>query len=190
MILVYEITKVKIFFTFFMKSCNFFKQTPILVIMNAKRFTEWVDQYSDRIFRFVVKGGISKMEAEDMVQNCFEALWKKDLDDETSAGKYLFGVAHHQMADYYERSSKRKTTNNIPELMTQPISVDIKTLLYKELNNLSAQWRSLILLKDLEGFNYEEIGQITSLKPAQVKVYLHRARLQMQKNLGPIHKII
>jgi DNA-directed RNA polymerase specialized sigma24 family protein len=37
-----------------------------------------------------------------------------------------------------------------------------------------------VMLKDYEGYNYEEIGQITGLNESQVKVYLHRARLQLK----------
>ena len=46
--------------------------------------------------------------------------------------------------------------------------------------NLTQQ-KSIILLRDLEGYNYKEIGEILNLNEAQVKVYLFRGR-QMVKN--------
>jgi RNA polymerase sigma factor (sigma-70 family) len=158
--------------------------------MHAKRFTEWVNLYSDRLYRYIIKSGVAIEEAKDMVQNSFEALWKKELADDESAGKYLFGVAHNQIADYFERKSKRKYTDVFPNQSTSPSSIDIKSLLYRELNSLSTQARQLILLKDLEGYSYAEIAEITSLSTEQVKVYLHRARLQIKSKLGAIHKII
>jgi RNA polymerase sigma-70 factor (ECF subfamily) len=39
------------------------------------------------------------------------------------------------------------------------------------------------MLKDYEGYSYEEIGQITGLNEGQVKVYLHRARLALRNYL-------
>jgi RNA polymerase sigma-70 factor (ECF subfamily) len=39
------------------------------------------------------------------------------------------------------------------------------------------------MLKDYEGYNYEEIGKIMSLNESQVKVYLHRARLALRDYL-------
>ncbi len=39
------------------------------------------------------------------------------------------------------------------------------------------------MLKDYEGYSYEEIGQIMSLNESQVKVYLHRARLALKNYL-------
>ena len=41
----------------------------------------------------------------------------------------------------------------------------------------------IVLLKDYEGYSYEEIGKITGLSESQVKVYLHRARLQLKNYL-------
>lgn len=43
--------------------------------------------------------------------------------------------------------------------------------------------KTIILLRDLEGYTYEEIGDILSLNASQVKVYLFRARLKIKKQL-------
>jgi RNA polymerase sigma-70 factor (ECF subfamily) len=43
--------------------------------------------------------------------------------------------------------------------------------------------KSIILLRDLEGYAYEEIGEILDLSPSQVKVYLFRARNKVKKQL-------
>ncbi|NBX39578.1 MAG: RNA polymerase sigma factor, partial [Flavobacteriia bacterium] len=44
-----------------------------------------------------------------------------------------------------------------------------------------------LLLRDLEGYSYEEIGAILALNPSQVKVYLFRARLKVKNQLKTIH---
>jgi RNA polymerase sigma-70 factor (ECF subfamily) len=48
----------------------------------------------------------------------------------------------------------------------------------------------LVLLKDYEGYSYEEIGQITNLSESQVKVYLHRARVQLKEYLVKVENVI
>lgn len=60
---------------------------------------------------------------------------------------------------------------------------DLKKTLMAALNRLSETQRSLVMLKDYEGYNYEEIGKIMSLNESQVKVYLHRARLTLKNYL-------
>jgi RNA polymerase sigma-70 factor (ECF subfamily) len=69
-----------------------------------------------------------------------------------------------------------------------PISV--KRELDEALQQLTPLQKSLILLKDYEGYSYEEIGKITALNASQVKVYLHRARLQLKEYLGKIENIL
>ena len=49
---------------------------------------------------------------------------------------------------------------------------------------------TLSLLKDYEGYSYDEIGEITGLNESQVKVYLHRARLQLKNYLVSIENVM
>lgn len=65
-----------------------------------------------------------------------------------------------------------------------------KAVLEEALSKLSNIQRSLVLLKDYEGYNYEEIGQITGLNISQVKVYLHRARLQLKEYIVKVENVI
>ena len=57
---------------------------------------------------------------------------------------------------------------------------NLKRALEQALARLNDVQRSLVLLKDYEGYSYEEIGEITGLNESQVKVYLHRARIQLK----------
>jgi len=59
----------------------------------------------------------------------------------------------------------------------------MKKILMEALNRLNETQRSLVMLKDYEGYSYEEIGQIMDLNESQVKVYLHRARLTLRNYL-------
>jgi RNA polymerase sigma-70 factor (ECF subfamily) len=67
---------------------------------------------------------------------------------------------------------------------------NIKKILNEALNKLSETQRSLVLLKDYEGYTYEEIAKITSLSISQVKVYLHRARIQLKTYLVKPENVI
>jgi RNA polymerase sigma-70 factor (ECF subfamily) len=46
------------------------------------------------------------------------------------------------------------------------------------------------MLKDYEGYSYEEIGKIMDLNESQVKVYLHRARVQLRNYLVRIENVV
>jgi len=66
----------------------------------------------------------------------------------------------------------------------------LKKALESALSRLNETQRSLVLLKDYEGYSYLEIGQITGLTESQVKVYLHRARTQLKNYLVSLENLI
>jgi RNA polymerase sigma-70 factor (ECF subfamily) len=46
------------------------------------------------------------------------------------------------------------------------------------------------MLRDYEGYDYEQIGEITGLNESQVKVYIYRARVAMKDYLVSIENVI
>jgi RNA polymerase sigma-70 factor (ECF subfamily) len=73
---------------------------------------------------------------------------------------------------------------------THPSNPDLKRVLDRAIARLDEQSRALVLLKDYEGYRYEEIGQITGLTETQVKVYLYRARKILKQYLVSVEHII
>jgi RNA polymerase sigma factor (sigma-70 family) len=73
-------------------------------------------------------------------------------------------------------------SEQLPEQETATLYVNkaLQEQLHAALSQLNEVQRSLVLLKDYEGYSYEEIGQITGLQESQVKVYLHRARQKLR----------
>ena len=67
---------------------------------------------------------------------------------------------------------------------------DLKNVLNKALNTLTEIQRSVVLLRDYEGYSYEEIGEITGLNESQVKVYIYRARLALKSYIGSMENLV
>jgi RNA polymerase sigma-70 factor (ECF subfamily) len=67
---------------------------------------------------------------------------------------------------------------------------DVQALLHRALDGLSEVQRSVVLLRDYEGYSYQEIADITSLSLDQVRVYIFRARKALQTALGPIDALL
>ncbi|MFN2396975.1 MAG: RNA polymerase sigma factor [Bacteroidales bacterium] len=67
---------------------------------------------------------------------------------------------------------------------------DVGEVLRDALERLPEIQRSVIMLRDYEGYSYEEIGEITGLTESQVKVYIYRARISLKKYLVKIENII
>lgn len=157
--------------------------------MTEQTYNECVDAYADGVFRFIVKNLRHEEDARDIVQTAFEKLWKnRETVEYEKAKSFLFTVAYNQMIDHI-RKNKRMTLRESfsPETKIQErsgtSSQRTKQLLMEALNRLNETQRSLVMLKDYEGYSYEEIGRITGLNESQVKVYLHRARVSLRNYL-------
>ena len=161
--------------------------------MTEKEYNECVNLYADNVYRFIVKNLKHEENSKDVVQNAFEKLWinRETVENERSKS-YLFTVAYHQMIDHIRKNRRITLQENISEgaSITKQPHHNINKILNEALNRLGETQRSLVLLKDYEGYTYEEISRITSLSISQVKVYLHRARIQLKNWLVKPENVI
>lgn len=155
--------------------------------MTDKEYNECVSLYADNVYRFIVKNLRHEEDARDVVQTAFEKLWRnRDMVEYAKSKAYLFTVAYNQMIDHIRKSKRvayKDDFGSDTQVEQQPVSRDTKKILNEALNRLSETQRSLVMLKDYEGYSYEEIGKIMNLNESQVKVYLHRARLALKSFL-------
>ncbi len=161
--------------------------------MTDKDFNNCVDAYSDGVYRFIVKNLGHEADAQDIVQSAFEKLWVNRAKVETEKAKsYLFTIAYHQMIDHIRKDKRNNTTDNFEEVKSNvniSANGELKQILLKAINELNPTQKSLVLLKDYEGYSYQEIGEIMDLSESQVKVYLHRARLILKEKLVHLEKM-
>ncbi len=161
--------------------------------MTEKDYNECVAAYADRVYRFILKNIRHEEDARDIVQTSFEKLWKNRREVQAAKCRsYLFTIAYHQMIDHLRRTKKVQLRAEFREelrIADRPHH-RLKQLLDLALSRLNETQRSLVLLKDYEGYSYQEIGQITGLNETQVKVYLHRARIQLKNYLVSVENII
>lgn len=154
--------------------------------MTEKDYNECVRHYADNVYRFILKNLRHEEDARDVVQTAFEKLWRNRQEvDAAKCKSYLFTVAYHQMIDHIRKVKRiqlKETFSEESSVVNKPAN-NLKKVLEKALETLSETQRSLVLLKDYEGYSYEEIGTITGLNESQVKVYLYRARMQLKSYL-------
>ena len=155
--------------------------------MTDKDYNDCVDNFADGVYRFIVKNIRHTEDAQDIVQSAFEKLWVNRAQVLPEKAKsYLFTVAYHQMIDHI-RTSNKMPLSEATSIPHQPIVQErreLKQVLMREVNELNPTQKSLVLLKDYEGYSYHEIGEIMNLSDSQVKVYLHRARLILKNKLS------
>jgi RNA polymerase sigma-70 factor (ECF subfamily) len=155
--------------------------------MTDKAYNDCVDNFADGVYRFIVKNIRHTEDAQDIVQSAFEKLWVNRAQVIPEKAKsYLFTVAYHQMIDHIRKTGKMPLTEDtgIPQQQIVQQDTELKQVLMHAVNELNPTQRSLVLLKDYEGYSYQEISEIMNLSESQVKVYLHRARLILKTKLS------
>jgi RNA polymerase sigma factor (sigma-70 family) len=161
--------------------------------MTSEEYNKSVDLYADGIYRFAMKTLKDQEKAKDIVQDTYEKLWVKHRDVSYEKVKsYLFTSAYHASIDIIRKDSKKADWEVAPitELSTGNQYSDISEILNKAVEQLPDIQKSVLLLRDYEGYSYEEIGEITGLNESQVKVYIFRARLFLKNYLVSIENII
>lgn len=161
--------------------------------MTEKEYNQCVNLYADNVYRFILKNLRHEEDAKDVVQGAFEKLWvnRQQVGNE-KCKSFLFTVAYNQMIDHIRKHKRivlKETFSEETKTVNRP-QHDSKKVLQEALNRLNETQRSLVMLKDYEGYSYEEIGKITGLNESQVKVYLHRARLQLREYIVKPENII
>lgn len=162
--------------------------------MTITEYNLCVEEYSDRIYRFILKNLGNSDAAQDIVQDTFAKLWEKhDNVDFLKAKSYLFTAAYHTMIDMIRKEKRVTDMSEVePYLIEDNHSQynDLKEILDEAVKKLPDMQRSALLLRDYEGHSYKEIEDITGLNESQVKVYIYRARKYLMTYIGSIEKVI
>ncbi len=151
--------------------------------MNTKAYNDLVNAQADGLYRFILKNIKDEAEAQDVVQDAFEKLWiNKDKVSPEKAKSWLFSTAYHAMIDNLRKVKRIDVLEDYHDERHFYADEYMGTgeLLEKGLNKLPEIQRSVVLLRDYEGYSYDEIAEITALNTGQVKVYIHRARTFMR----------
>ena len=152
----------------------------------------------DKLYRYAFRILGNQMAAEDVVQEVFIKVWKrreevKEIDnkeawcmtvtrnlalDKLRKKKY----SHEPVEEHYAI----KDTTMDPAQQVQ--SNNIMSMIKEAINTLPNDQKQVVHLRDVEGYKYKEIAEITGLTIEKVKVYLHRARLTLRKQLSNIER--
>ncbi|HNO70460.1 MAG TPA: RNA polymerase sigma factor [Bacteroidia bacterium] len=162
--------------------------------MTVDEFNQCVDLYADNLYRFIVKNVKDKDKAKDIVQDTYEKLWVKVSEvKSTNAKSYMFTTAYRTMIDMFRRDKKQTRLEDgaYDEVLSHKKQYsDLKAVLNEAINKLPEIQRMVLMLRDYEGYSYQEIEEITKLNESQVKVYIFRARIFLKNYIGDIEKVL
>lgn len=153
-----------------------------------------VREHSNKLYGYAVKFLRNTEDAQDIVQDVFEKLWinRKKVEVE-KAKSWMFTTAHNAMLNLVNKKQRTQLpgNENLPENVKKDANVfESNQLVERAVSILPPIQKSIILLRDLQGYSYEEIGEILDLSSSQVKVYLFRARNKIKKQLKGLTELV
>ena len=164
--------------------------------MNQSDFLKVVLPFKDKVFRLAKRLLVSREEAEDATQELIFKLWRNK--EKLSGYKNVEAFAMTMTKNYcYDRLKSKQASNltlvhsNYKEKET---SLDKKvehndsvSLVHKLIEKLPEQQKTIIQLRDIEQYDFDEICKMVDMKPTAVRVALSRARKTIRQELIKKH---
>jgi RNA polymerase sigma-70 factor (ECF subfamily) len=161
--------------------------------MTVKDYNACVSAHADAVYRFILKNIRDKEKARDLVQDSFEKLWINVQQVSAEKAKsYLFTTAYHKMIDQTRADKRMANWDEVNPLNWSHSEhySDAMEKLNQGVAKLPPDQRSVLMLRDYEGYSYKEISEITGLSEAQVKVYIYRARVYLKEYIGSVEALV
>ncbi len=171
-------------------------------------FREIVDRYQSKVFSIIYGVLRNHNDAEDIAQQVFSKIYFsiRNFDFRSSLLTWIYKITVNECYDYLRKKRVRKlvyesdfSDEDAQRMEASDPAVDPRSpmdtqlaqrdLVTKLLSKVSAEDRSLIMLKEVEGHSVEELAQMTGLNENTIKVKLFRTRQKLLKAAQRLNRI-
>jgi RNA polymerase sigma-70 factor (ECF subfamily) len=160
--------------------------------MTEKAFLNIVMPFRDKIYRLAKRLLISEDEAQDATQEMYVKLWnhKENLDTLRSVEAFTMTMTKNYCLDRLKskQANNLKIVHSNMTLSTQNVEKEVEVqdqmdMVHNLINRLPETQRMVIQLRDVEGYEYEEIENMLHMKQATVRANISRARKAIREQL-------
>ncbi|MEZ4848959.1 MAG: RNA polymerase sigma factor [Bacteroidia bacterium] len=146
------------------------------------------ERYEPKLLRYVKRiTGVSNEEAEDILQEAFLKIWRNinSYDTDLKFSTWIYRVVHNETISYWRKQSsfgkdhQIDLDENFPEEFdsnSQPGDSNKNVLTHEILELLPLKYKTILVLKFLEGMDYDEISDILKIPPGTVATRINRAK--------------
>jgi len=168
---------------------------------DAYAFDLLVRRYKDPLLNFIFRFLGDLVEAEDIVQETFYRVYKNKhyYKEVAKFSTWIYTIAGNLAKTELRRRKRRKVFSihketatekelELPDLKADPEkevnTIVTEKIIQKAITTLPQKFRQVIVLRDIQGFSYEEISGIINVPLGTVKSRVNRARLKLQEDLS------
>lgn len=161
--------------------------------MDNISFRTTVLPLGDRLFRLALRITMNRAEAEDVVQDTLLKVWelRSEWGQINNLEAFAIATCRNRALDVLKRAGRNaksldEVDNTQHSTLNSQRSLEAReqlSLVRRLMDGLPELQRSIMLLRDIEGKNYQEIAEALDISETQVKVYLHRARTKIKEQV-------
>lgn len=164
--------------------------------MHQSEFLNVVMPFKDKLYRLAKRLLVSREEAEDATQEVLMKLWSKNKAIEGYNNIEAFAMTMTKNFCLDRLKSKQAGNlklvhSNYQEkgslLQKQIEAKDSVSWVQKIMQELPEQQKMVLQLRDVEEYDYDEIGEMLDMQPTAVRVALSRARKSVREKLAQKH---
>lgn len=169
---------------------------------DIEAFEQIVNQYEKKIYNIAYKYVMNEADACDMTQEAFLRVWRGLPDFEMNSGftTWVYRITANACIDFLRKEKRNRsvslvfldddgeqTETELPDLRSEPHTITEKREQMEEiesaLSELEAEYRTVLVMRVINGFTYAEIAEALSIKEGTVKSRISRARERMRRKL-------
>ena len=171
--------------------------------MGAKDFSDIYSEFYPKVTHYLTRL-VGDSDAEDVAQTVFEKVSNSlsDFKGESKVSTWIFRIATNAALDRLKSSSFKRTASgslapvplqtveNLDLAFNNPASPDQEIIrdemsecVREFVDRLPTDYRTVLILNELEGFTNKEIAEILQISLDTAKIRLHRARARLKEEL-------
>jgi RNA polymerase sigma factor (sigma-70 family) len=161
------------------------------IIREAKQgskeaFTLLMERYKDHVYRYAYGMLGDAMEAEDVAQETFIKAYYSlpKLENEAAFSSWLTQIMSNICYDRHKKKKMKFSELNDQVYENKTEQQQLRLSLTEAIQKLSLEHREVILLKDVQGYSYDEISEMIKIPLGTVKSRINAARLRLRNELS------
>jgi RNA polymerase sigma-70 factor, ECF subfamily len=168
-------------------------------------FAELVMLHADRVYGVLRRFGLDRNEADEVSQEVFLRAWRglPGFEQRSRFSTWLYRIAFNEAQRRQSRRAPPGATSDphrddtvvaLPDAPhlgpeAQALGHELEQNLERALDQLPADWRAAVVLRDIDGLTTREAAEVVGVQEAALKSRLHRGRMQLRALLEPYLKL-
>ncbi|QSX08307.1 sigma-70 family RNA polymerase sigma factor [Alkalibacter rhizosphaerae] len=164
---------------------------------NKEAFGLLMEKYGNAVYNMLARMISDREEAKDLTQETFLKAYRnrKNFHGDSSFYTWVYKIALNSARDYWRRKKEtyplsdadilRDESSQTEQLVMERLD---HQMILQAIDGLEEEFREAVILRDVLGLSYQEIGNLTDVPEGTVKSRISRGRHRLREDLKMLHQ--